>query len=106
MKRIISALGAAAIAAVIGLTSAAPSVAAPISPVKIDVSSPVEQVQYRDRDQRGPNYNRHRPRPRMERHHNRRGYWNGHQGRREMRRGYRRGPDGWFYPFSAFRGRR
>lgn len=30
------------------------------------------------------------------------GHWNGHQGYRDPRPGYRRGNDGWWYPLAAF----
>ncbi|HEX2146131.1 MAG TPA: BA14K family protein, partial [Pseudorhizobium sp.] len=32
----------------------------------------------------------------------RRGYYRGHRGSREYRRGYRRHNDGWWYPLAAF----
>lgn len=124
MNRIVSALSAAAIAVVVGLTSFAPAFAVPVSPTKSQVTSDVQLAQYRHKDDDQPRWKKHqynrqdragrhnnrydrdrrdyRRHDRMERRHDRRGYWNGHRGYREHRRGYRRHTDGYYYAPSVF----
>ncbi|MHC1547508.1 hypothetical protein [Phyllobacterium sp. K27] len=119
MKRVISAIGAGFVAAIIGLTSVASSYAAPVAPLQVQVTSNVETVQHREkrkhhaerRHDRRDRYDRHDRRDRYERHDRRSHYnnrrerdrrWNGHRGYREKRHGYRRGHDGWWYPRAAF----
>lgn len=112
MKSIVSALSAAAIAVVIGLTSFTPSSAAPVAQPRIQMTSGVEVAQYRHRDDDQPRWKkrqydrqdrgRDRRHDRVERRHDRPGYWNGHRGYREHRRGYRRHSDGYYYAPSVF----
>lgn len=114
MKRILSAIGAGIVATIIGLTSVVSSVAAPIAPTQVQVTSNVDQVQYRehrrpviierrrDGDGRRGWQRNDRRRPHYEERRARAGQWNGHRGYREQRRGYRRGGDGWWYPRQAF----
>ena len=124
MNRIVSALSAATIAVVVGLTSFTPAFALPVSPTQAQVTSDMQLAQYRHRDDDQPRWRerqydrqdragRHNNRydrdrrdyrryDRMERRHDRRGYWNGHRGYREQRRGYRRHTDGYYYAPSVF----
>ncbi|MGH6762958.1 MAG: BA14K family protein [Phyllobacterium sp.] len=116
MKKFLSAICATTLSLTVGLTSVAPSFAAPVQPVKIEVGSNVEQIRdHRKRPRpphhagnyrpRPPHYGgNYRPRPPHYRpgSHNRPGYWNGHRGHSNYRRGYRRHNDGWWYPLAAF----
>ncbi|MDQ0323656.1 hypothetical protein QO002_005863 [Pararhizobium capsulatum DSM 1112] len=126
MKKMISALGAAAIAAIVGLTSVFPASAAPIAPTRVQVTSDVDLVEHRHSDngksewkRRHNNRHDHAERRHDRRHyraegrhnrwddraewrHERRGYWHGHRGYREYRRGYRRHNDGYYYSLDVF----
>jgi hypothetical protein len=124
MNRVVSALSAAAIAVVVGLTSFTPASAVPVSPAREQVTSDVQLAQYRHSDDDQPRWKRrhydrqdrvgrhnnrydrdrrdYRRHDRMERRHDRRGYWNGHRGYREHRRGFRRHTDGYYYAPSIF----
>lgn len=86
-------LTAGAMSALIFATSIAPAGAFVLPSVKAPQasSSAVELVQSRDRDRR---FDRDRD--------DRRGYYRGHRGSREQRRGYRRHSDGFWYPLAAF----
>lgn len=88
MKKIVSMVCAATIAAGAAM-SAAPAFAAPITPMpKAETANPVVDVQYRRGGYyRGGGY----------------GYYNGHRGYRDYRPGYRRHGDYWF-PAAAFLG--
>ncbi|MDO9415075.1 hypothetical protein [Pararhizobium sp.] len=90
MKTIFKAIGAAAVALVIGFTSLTPAVAAPVVAKPAGLTSNVELAQYYD-DYR-PRWKRRHDRRHYgyERRHNRHSYWNGHRGYREHRR-YRDG---------------
>lgn len=115
MNRIFSALSAAAIAVVIGVTSFTTATAAPLAQPRIQMTSDIEAAQYRHRDDDQPRWKkrqhsrqdrvergRDRRHDRVERRHDRPGYWNGHRGYREHRRGYRRHSDGYYYAPSVF----
>lgn len=84
--------------AVLSLTVAfgaiAPASAAPFTPTSDATleASPVLNVQSR----------RHFDGRRDWKRQHRDGYYNGHRGYREKRRGYRRHSDGWWYPLAAF----
>ena len=97
----------------VGLVSAgfligaiAPVSAAPVMPSAPSVAN--ENVQYvRDhRRHRRGHWGSHRPGPRPgwhgRPHRPGPGYWNGHRGYRDYRRGYRRHSNGWWYPLAAF----
>ncbi|WEZ85891.1 hypothetical protein P6U16_23160 (plasmid) [Rhizobium sp. 32-5/1] len=97
MRKIIQIIGAAAVAVVVGLTTFTPVSAAPFVPAGRQVTSDVQTVQYRHRDDDGPRWKRRYERRhyRAERRYDRRGYWNGHRGYREHRR-HRRHYDGYY----------
>jgi IS5 family transposase len=105
MTKFTQVLGAAAVAAVLGLTSFTTASAAPVVPAPIQLTTDAQQVQYRDRDGR-PRWMKRAERRhdrRVERRIERRGYWRGHRGYREARRGYRRHTDGYYYAPEVFR---
>lgn len=105
MTKFTQVLGAAAVAAVLGLTSFTTVSAAPIAPAPVQLTADAQQVQYRHRDDR-PRWMKRQDRRherRMERRAERRGYWRGHRGYREARRGYRRHTDGYYYAPEVFR---
>ena len=132
MKKFLSAVCTTILSLTVGFTSVAPSFAAPMQPVAIDVGSNIEQVRDHGHRPRPPHHagnNRPRPphhagnyrprpphyagnhRPRPPHHAGnyrprppkyRPGYWNGHNGYRYYRDGYRRHSDGWWYPLAAF----
>ncbi len=114
MPKILKTVGAAAVAAVLGLTAFTPMSAAPFVPAQVQTSSDAQAVRYREKDNvprwKKRHYNRHdrvegrrdRRHYRAERHQDRRGYWNGHRGYRQHRRGYRRHSDGYYYAPSVF----
>lgn len=84
MNRLVKPALAAGLAAMMAMTSLIPAQAAPLPVVKApQVTSDVQQVQYR-------------------RHYERHGYYHGHRGYRDRRPGYRRHNDGWWYPLAAF----
>lgn len=58
----------------------------PTTPGVAAAGAVIETVQYRRRPVPRPTYR----------------YWRGHRGYNYYRRGYRRGPDGWWYPMAAF----
>ena len=102
MNKIWKSVGAAAISAMMAVTTFVPAQAAmqlerPSAPVSKSVAEQPEQVQYRRhyRDHRG-----HRGYYRDSRG---RHYYNGHRGYRDYRRGYRRHGNAW-YPAAAFLG--
>lgn len=110
MKKIISALCAASM--VVGIIGpAVPSAqAAPIPFMKPDASgNHIQKAQFRRDNDRGRFDRRRDDRPRFKRrvdrpHFERRGdfgYYNGHRGHREYRRGYRQ-YNGWWFPPAAF----
>ncbi|MBB6261603.1 hypothetical protein FHS77_002162 [Paenochrobactrum gallinarii] len=109
MKRFVTACYATGISAGIILSSVASSLAAPILPSALNNPSNVVNVQYQ-RPPHHSNNNRPRPphqanRPRPPQHSYRParpGHWNGHNGYRHSRPGYRRHNDGWWYPIAAF----
>jgi hypothetical protein len=103
MNRILSGIGAAAVALVMSVSSFGTATAGPIVGHPTQITSGVELVQHRDD-------RRHHARPdrrdRREMRSNRRdrpGHWNGHRGYRDARRGYRRHSDGYYYAPSVFR---
>ena len=110
MQRIMSAIGAGIVAVIIGFTSVVSSYAAPVAPMQVQVTSTIENAQYREKrhvkerrhDSRRGWERNDRRRPHYESRRDRQGHWNGHRGYREKRRGYRRGNDGWWYPLAAF----
>ncbi|MBR7652268.1 BA14K family protein [Brucella oryzae] len=81
-----------ALAMIFGVTSVAPTMAAPTNLERPVINHNVEQV--RDHRRAPRHYRGHRP--------NRPGHWNGHRGYRHYRHGYRRHSDGWWYPLAAF----
>ncbi|WP_371741229.1 BA14K family protein [Agrobacterium sp. OT33] len=87
---------AVAIAALTAVMGNSPSIAAPatFASNSIVFANGLIPVQYRE-DRRNSEVRRHPPRH---------GWYNGHQGYREQRRGYRRHSDGWWYPPTAFGG--
>jgi len=95
MKKFIAALCAGSLGLTFGLVPAIPSVAAPMMP-QANAFSNVHTVQYRDQ------WRKKNRTYRVQRDHNRRGYWNGHRGERNKRHGYRRHNDGLWYPLAAF----
>ena len=105
MTKFTQVLGAAAVAAVLGLTSFTTASAAPIALAPVQLTTDAQAVQYRHRDDRPRWIKRHERRHerRMERRDERRGYWRGHRGYREARRGYRRHSDGYYYAPEVFR---
>jgi hypothetical protein len=104
MRKIIQTLGAAAIAAVVGMTTFT-ATAAPVAPVGVQLTSNVEMAQYRQRNDDKPRWKKPQKRmhDRVEHRQDRRGYWNGHRGYREKRRGYRRHSDGYYYAPEVFK---
>ena len=82
----IKTITAAALSAIVALTSVGPAGAMPIPFKAASGYTAAEKVQYYDR----------------RRHWDRRGYYNGHRGYRHHRPGYRRHSDGWWYPLAAF----
>lgn len=109
MKRILSAIGTAVIAAVMTVSSFGSASAAPVAAQQPQITSGVVLAQYRDdrrferrHDRREYRRDRDR-RDRAELRRERRGYWNGHRGYREHRRGYRRHSDGYYYAPDVFR---
>ncbi|MCO5734029.1 BA14K family protein [Rhizobium sp. SSA_523] len=87
-------LSAGALSAVMFVTSLVPAGAVMMPSVNAPQVSAATEVQFR-RD------NRHDRR--VERHRDdRRGFYHGHRGSREYRKGYRRHSDGWWYPLAAF----
>lgn len=108
MNRVISAIAASVFATIIGLVSVVSSNAAPVTPTQVQVTSNIEQAQYRERREDRRHNDRYDRRDDHRRHvesRGRPGFWNGHRGYRDQRRGYRRGHDGWWYPAQAFGGR-
>lgn len=87
-------LTAGAVSALIFATSVMPAGALVLPSVKAPQVSDITQVQQRRRDRDHRRFDRHRD--------DRRGYYRGHRGSREHRRGYRRHNDGWWYPLAAF----
>jgi BA14K-like protein len=110
MKKVISGICAASMAVGVFGSAVSPAMAAPIPAVKLEVAnSGLQQVQYRrdhDRDRYDrrrfdrPRHERRVERPRFE-HRGGWGYYNGHRGNREYRRGYRQ-HNGWWFPPAAF----
>lgn len=82
----IKTITAAALSAVVAITSVVPAGAMPLSFGSVGGYTAAEKVQYIDR----------------RRHWDRRGYYHGHRGYRYHRPGYRRHNDGWWYPLAAF----
>lgn len=102
MKRLLTAVTATALSALLAVSSIDPAAAGPIQPMPQPLAlqttsqaNGVTEVQYRH-DRR-----HYRPRPHYRPHH-RPGYWHGHRGYRYARPGYRRYHDGWWYPLAAF----
>lgn len=87
-------LTAGAMSVLLFATSIAPAGAVVMPTVKAPQVSTVEQVQYRDNDRDRRRFDRDRD--------DRRGYYRGHRGSREYRRGYRRHSDGFWYPLAVF----
>lgn len=88
MNKFVSGLLATTLAASFAVTSIIPANAASIYvPQKANVSSDVQQVDWRGRDRVVIRDGRH--------------YWRGHRGSRHWRHGYRRHGDFWF-PLAAF----
>lgn len=82
MKTMIKGMAAALSMAMFATTFAPVQAAAmPMPKVHVGQASDVESVQYRPR---------------------RDGWYGGHRGYRNQRRGYRRHSDGWWYPLAAF----
>ncbi|MGV8938558.1 MAG: hypothetical protein ACOH2J_15670 [Allorhizobium sp.] len=104
MRKIIQSISAAAIAAIVGLTTFTGATAAPIVQTHVEITSNIELAQYRRHDNERPRWKNRQERrhDRVERRHDRRGYWNGHRGYREHRRGYRRHSDGYYYAPEVF----
>lgn len=110
MKRVVSGIVATCLATSV-LGSAVSTVnAAPLPVMKPDAASvSLQQVQFRRGDDRDrferrrierPRHERRVERPRFERRGGW-GYYNGHRGYREYRRGYRQ-HNGWWFPPAAF----
>jgi Ni/Co efflux regulator RcnB len=94
-------IGTALVAAVIAASSFGVASAAPSVGKHAEVTSAIELAQYRE--DRRHDWRRDRDRrDRYERRHYRPGYWNGHHGYRDYRKGYRRHSDGYYYPRSVF----
>jgi hypothetical protein len=86
--RMASKLIIAIAAGISAIPAASPALAFP-AVQKIEGLQPdVEQIQYREH--------------RWDRHRYRHGWYGGHRGYRDYRRGYRRHSDGWWYPLAAF----
>ncbi|MDW5316916.1 hypothetical protein [Rhizobium sp. PL01] len=103
MRKTIQTIGAATIAAIVGLTTFTAASAVPLAPA-LATASNVELAQYRHHDKGKPDWKRNdRRHDRVDRHEKRRGYWNGHRGYREHRRGYRRHSDGYYYAPEVFK---
>ncbi|MBB3612312.1 hypothetical protein FHX11_005281 [Rhizobium sp. BK602] len=102
MKRLLTAVTATALSALLAVSSIDPAAAGPIQPMPQPLAlqttsqaNGVTEVQYRH------DWRHYRPRPHYRPHH-RPGYWHGHRGYRYARPGYRRYHDGWWYPLAAF----
>jgi Ni/Co efflux regulator RcnB len=82
------------VAAATTFTTLTPAMAMPLPAPDAERRTDVRTVQYRehyrDRDRR------------WDRHRHRHGWYGGHRGYRDYRRGYRRHSDGWWYPLAAF----
>lgn len=108
MQKITKMLSAAALAAAMSITSLTTASAMPVPSSPAPMASNVEKVQIiiqRDRDRRDWN-NRRDMRDRRDwndrRDVRRSGWYNGRQGYRDRRPGYRRHSDGFWYPLAAF----
>lgn len=114
MRKLVSAMSAAALAVTMAITGVMPLNAAPVAPVK--VQDPVIKVQSTDQPNMRAIYGdspawrerRYRERrydwdggPRYREVQPRHGWHNGHRGYRQWRRGYRY-HDGWWFPAGAF----
>ena len=120
VNRLLFAISATALSALLGLTSIQPATAAPISNMSpignagLSQSSDVIDAQYRRPAHRPvhrpvhgrPGYGRppyhHRPAHPIHRPGYRPGYWHGYHGYHYARPGYRRYNDGLWYPLAAF----
>jgi Ni/Co efflux regulator RcnB len=102
MKKILKAVGAVAISAIMAATTFVPAqamqVERPAVPVSKSTADRPTQVQHRTKVVRG--HGGHRGYYRDRRGHS---YYNGHRGYRDYRRGYRRHNNAW-YPAAAFLG--
>ncbi|MGN7291929.1 hypothetical protein [Rhizobium sp. SAFR-030] len=103
MNRYLSAIGAAAVALVMSVSSFGTATAGPIVNQPAQITSGVELVQHRDDRRHNARPDRRHHRADRAHRRDRPGYWNGHRGYREHRRGYRRHSDGYYYAPSVFR---